>query len=337
MQDHHRLNNRLLAVIAGLLLVAALKWSYSVTMPLAAAVFVVAVVWPIKLRLDRHLPSWLSYGGTIVLLLLVFAGFVFAMYFSTAQVVQTLVARQAQFEQLYNSYAGWAEANGLPVILGSGGGYTRLVSLMQTVLSSTYTVLAYLGSIAILVFLGLPEVPAFQRKVRDHFDAADRREVLDAVEETAGRFRSYIGVTIVTSLLTGIASALWAAAMGLDLALTWGVLNFLLNFIPVAGNIIGIIPPTIYALLQFQNWTMPLFVFLGYAVMQIGISNFIYPWLQGRGLSLSPVAIVVALAFWGWVWGIAGVLLAVPLTAALAIACAHFRGTEWITKLVSKA
>jgi predicted PurR-regulated permease PerM len=332
MQDHDRLNNRLLSVIVGLLVVAALKWSYSVTMPLAAAVFVVAVVWPIKLGLDRHLPSWLSYCGTIVLLLLVFAGFVFAMYFSMAQVVQTLISRQAQFEQLYNNYAGWAQANGLPVLLGGGGGYIRLVSLLQTVLSSTYTVLAYLGSIAILVFLGLPEVPLFQRKIRD-----DRREVLDAVEKTAGRFRSYIGVTIVTSLLTGAASAVWSAAVGLDLALTWGVLNFLLNFIPVAGNIIGIIPPTIYALLQFQNWTMPVVVFLGYAIMQIGISNFIYPWLQGRGLSLSPVAIVVALAFWGWVWGIAGVLLAVPLTAALAIACDHFRGTEWITKLLSKA
>jgi len=183
------------------------------------------------------------------------------------------------------------------------------------------------------VVLGLPEVPAFQRKLRDHFDAADRREVLDPVGGTAGKFHSYFGVSVITNLLTGVASALWAAAIGLDLALTWGVLNFQLNFIPVVGNIIGIIPPTIYALLQFESLTMPLVVFLGHAVMQITISNLIYPWLQGQGLSLSPVVSVVAPAFWGWVWGIAGILLAVQLTAALAIAFAYFRGTEWITKL----
>lgn len=145
MQEYDKLNNRLLAVIAGLLVVAALKWSYPVTMPLAAAMFVVAVVWPIKLRIDRHLPSWFSYVGTILLLFLVFAGFAFAVYFSLAQVVQTLIDRQTQFEQLYDAFAGWAQANGLPVILGNRGGYTRLVSLLQTVLSSTYTVLAYLG------------------------------------------------------------------------------------------------------------------------------------------------------------------------------------------------
>jgi len=337
MRDHDKLITRLLAVIAGLLVVAALKWSYPVTMPLAAAVFVVAAVWPVKLGLDRYLPSWLSYTGTILLLLLVFAAFVSAVYFSMSQVVQTLVDRQVQFEQLYSGFAGWAEEKGLPVVLEGAAGYARLVSLAQTVLSSTYTVLVYLGSIAILVLLGLPEVPAFQRKIRDHFDAADRREVLDAVEETAGKFRSYIGVSVLTSLLTGVASGLLAAAIGLDLAVTWGVLNFLLNFIPVVGNIIGIIPPTIYAVLQFQDWTMPLVVFLSYAVMQLAISNLIYPWLQGQGLSLSPVVIVLALAFWGWIWGIAGVLLAVPLTAALAIAFAHFRGTEWIAKLLSRA
>ncbi|MGK7870540.1 AI-2E family transporter [Falsiroseomonas sp. E2-1-a20] len=253
--------------------------------------------------------------------------------------MQTLIARQAQFEQLYIDYAEWAQANGLPVILGGGGGYTCLVSLLQTVLSSTYTVLAYLGSIAILVFLGLPEIPTFKSKIGDHFDAADRREVLDAVEETAGRFRSYIGVTIVTSLLTGIASALWAAAMGLDLALTWGVLNFLLNFIPVAGNIIGIIrrrstpcsSSRTGPCRSSSSWAMPSCRSASAISSIPGFKD------AASRCHLSPVAIVAALAFWGWVWGIAGVLLAVALTATLAIASAHFRVAEWITTLVSKS
>ncbi|MBD0271919.1 MAG: AI-2E family transporter [Acetobacteraceae bacterium] len=335
MPEPDVVRNRLLAVIAGVLAVAALKWSYPVTMPLAVAVFVIAAAWPIKPRLDKALPSVLSYAGTLLVLLSLLGGFFAAVYFSLAQVVQTLAKRQDQFRQIYDRYAAWAEGRGLPVLNGEGG-YDRLADLAQLVLSQAYSVLAYLGLVAVLVLLGLPEVPAFVRKVRAGVGAADQRDVFEAVGEIAGKFRGYIGVTAITSLLTGLASGAWAFAVGLELPLIWGVLNFLLNFVPVIGNIIGILPPTLYALIQFEDWTTVAVVFLGYAVLQATISNFVYPWLQGRGLSLSPVAIVVALTFWSWLWGVAGALLAVPLTAAFAIVCGHFRSTAWIAKLLSK-
>ena len=76
-------------------------------------------------------------------------------------------------------------------------------------------------------------------------------------------------------------------------------------------------------------------MFAGYAVLQIVISNFVYPMLQGRSLSLPPVAVVVALAFWSWVWGIAGALIAVPLTVTLVIVCQHFPSTQWIARLLA--
>ncbi len=335
MLEQDTIRNRLLAVIAGLLAVAGLRWSYPVTMPLAVAVFVIAAAWPIKPWLDRALPSGLSYAGTLLILLLLLAGFFAAVYLSLAEVVQTLAQRQDQFRQLYDHYAAWAGGRGLPVLDGANG-YDRLVGIIQAVLSQVYTVLAFLGLVAVLVLLGLPEVPAFARKIRAGMEPADGLEVFAAIEEIAGKIRGYIGVTAITSLLTGLASGAWAFAVGLDLALIWGVLNFLLNFIPVIGNIIGILPPTLYALIQFGDWTMVAVVFAGYAVLQVTISNFIYPWLQGRGLALSPMAIVVALTFWSWVWGVAGALLAVPLTATFAIVCGHFRSTAWIAKLLSK-
>ena len=335
MPEPDTIRNRLLAVVTGLLAVAALKWSYPVTMPLAVAVFVIAAAWPIKPWLDRALPSALSYAGTLLVLLSLLGGFFAAVYFSLAQVVQTLAERQDQFRQVYDRYAAWADGRGLPVLDGEGG-YDRIADLAQLVLSQAYSVLAYLGLVAVLVLLGLPEVPAFARKVRAGMGAVDGHEVFGAVEEIAGKFRGYIGVTALTSLLTGVASGAWAFAVGLDLALIWGVLNFLLNFVPVIGNIVGILPPTLYALIQFGDWTMVAVVFLGYALLQLTISNFVYPWLQGRGLSLSPVAIVVALTFWSWVWGVAGALLAVPLTANFAVVCAHFTSTAWLAKLLSK-
>ena len=124
-------------------------------------------------------------------------------------------------------------------------------------------------------------------------------------------------------------------ATGLDLALVWGLLNFLLNFVPVIGNIVGIVPPTMYASIQFGGWTMPLLVFAGFAALQIAISNFIYPWLQGRQLALSPLVIIIAMTFWSWVRGIAGALIAVPLTAATVIACDQFDRSRWLARLLS--
>ena len=101
-------------------------------------------------------------------------------------------------------------------------------------------------------------------------------------------------------------------ALGLQLPLVWGTLNFLLNFIPVVGNLLGIVPPALYALIQFQDLTWPLVTLVGFSVIQIAISNFVYPLVQGRSLSLSPIALVVALAFWSSVWGFAGALMAIP-------------------------
>lgn len=334
MAESNPIRNRMLAVIATLLVVAGLRASFAVTMPLAATIVIVAAIWPIKPWLDRALPSKLSYLGTILVLLLISCGFIAAVYFSVAQVVRAFAQNQGQFNDLYGSLADWAARWGFDGSFGQQG-YARLIGFGQTLLANAYTVFVYLGFIALLVVLGLPEVPALRQKLHGALSAADRKELIDIVDEIAGKIRQYLGTTALTSVITGVASALWAFAVGLELALVWGILNFLLNFIPLIGNIVGIVPPALYAVVQFQSVTMPLIVFAGFAVLQIAISNFLYPALQGRSLSLSPVAIVIALAFWSWVWGIAGALIAVPLTSALVIICEHFRSTAWIARLLS--
>lgn len=322
-------------MIATLLAIFGLKASYSVTMPLAVAVVVIAAAWPVKPWLDRFLPSALSYFGTVLVLLLVCGAFAGAVYFSVARAVEAFSDNEQAFGQIYETGRQWAEQHGLR--LGGQGGFSRLIGFGRTLLANVYTIVGYLGVITILVVLGLPEVPSWRRKMRDAFDASEQREWLEIADEIAQKIRQYLGVTLATSLLTGVASAAWAFALGLDLALVWGVLNFILNFIPVVGNIIGIIPPSLYAVIQFQDVTWAIVVFVGFAVIQIAISNFVYPTLQGRSLSLSPVVVLVALSFWTWVWGIAGALIAIPLTAAIVVICGRFARTRWIARLLSSS
>lgn len=335
MSQPDLIRDRLLASIAVIVGIAALKWSYEVTMPLVVAIFIVAAAWPIKPWLEKILPKSLSYAGTILVLFFILGGFFLVIYLAIAQVASTFAQNQEQFRSIYETYAVWAAERGLP-IPGGDKGYDNLMTVAQVVFWNTYTVMAYLGFIAILVIMGLPEVPKLAGKLRDQLDVWENRELTETIDAIAVKFRQYIGMTVLTSLITGVASALWAFAMGLDLALIWGGLNFLLNFIPVIGNILGIIPPTLYAIIQFGDITTPIIVLAGYIALQLFISNVVYPMLQGRGMAMPPVAIIVALLFWGWVWGIAGALMAVPLTAALLIVCQHFKKTEWIAKILAR-
>jgi predicted PurR-regulated permease PerM len=326
---------RLVFVIAVVLVAAALRAAYPVAMPLAVALVVVAAVWPIKQWLERFLPSWLSYGGTIVALLVVSAVFVGGIWFSAAQVLNAFARNQARFNEIYESLATWRQRLGIDD-LGGEQTYAELLGLAQAVLTNIYTIMVYLGFILLLVILALPEASFVRRKLAENLDRQERREILAAIDEIAVKVRRYLGTTFLTSILTGVVSAGWSLVVGLELALVWGVLNFLLNFIPLVGNIVGVLPPTLYAAVQFQDASMPVLVLIGFLVLQIAISNFIYPALQGHSLSLSPFAIVVALAFWTWMWGFAGALIAVPLTAACVIAADHFPGTKWIARLLAR-
>ncbi len=326
---------RLLACITLILVVGALRVGYPVFMPAIAALFIIATAWPVKNWLDHRMPTALSYAGTVALLLAMFVGFFVLVYYATAQVAAHFYSHQEEFRALYNQYTGWAHANGLPVF-GNSGGFDRLLGIARSLVSDIYAILSYLGLIAVIVIMGLPEVPALGRKFRHQFDARSSHELYRTSITIADNFRSYVTMTVISSLITGVASTLWALALGLDLALIWGMLNFLLNFVPVVGNILGIIPPTMYALVQYDSWGMPTVVFIGFALLQLIISNFVYPMLQSRGVSIPPVMIILSLLFWGWLWGFAGALLAVPLTVALVIVCRHFKSTEKIAYLLTR-
>lgn len=327
--------NRLLAVIATITVIAAMRVGYPVIMPMVVALFIIAAAWPIKDWIDHRLPTIVSYFGTIVILILIVGTFLGVIYLAISQVGKSFYARQDEFRSLYDAYAGWAASKGLPVI-GGMDGYDRLIAIARTFLADVYSVLSYLGLVAVIVIMGFPEVPPIARKFGHELQKSERRQMFDAITEIARSFRSYIRITVVTSLITGVASTFWALAIGLDLALIWGVLNFLLNFIPVIGNLVGIIPPTLYAFIQFGGWVMPIVVFVGFIILQFTISNFVYPLLQGRGMSMPPVTIILSLLFWGWLWGFAGALMAVPLTVAIVIVCQHFPSTQQFAAILAQ-
>jgi predicted PurR-regulated permease PerM len=329
------LRDRLLAIIALVAVFAALKASYSVAMPALFALIIVMGAWPLDALLKRWLPGWLATTLTILALIALLVGFGWALFLASSQMVDVLSARWPEIQQ---RYAAIAAQLGIPSeTLDSAAGPERLTGIAKTAAISVYGIATYIGFIGILVIFGLPEVPRLRERLAAAFGKGTRHELVEIAAESSRQIRSYFGVTLLTSVLTGLGSAAIAWATGLDLALVWGLLNFLLNFVPVIGNIIGIIPPALYAMLQFDGITMPIVVFAAYAALQLAISNVVYPLLQGRQLAISPVVIVLAMAFWSWLWGIAGALIAVPLTAAVIIVCEQSERTRWLAELLTRS
>lgn len=148
------------------------------------------------------------------------------------------------------------------------------------------------------------------------------------------RVRRYILVKVATSALTGVLVAVILTILGLDLAVVFGVLAFLLNFIPSVGSIIATLLPLPVALVQYDTTMMVVLVLLIPGTVQLTIGNLIEPKIMGSALSLHPITVLLALVFWGILWGIAGMLLAAPITAVLKIVLDRVPGAHPIALLL---
>jgi predicted PurR-regulated permease PerM len=177
--------------------------------------------------------------------------------------------------------------------------------------------------------------PYFQYKVAKAFPP-DRANIFSSVTASISKqIGQYLTVKVAISGTTGI--LVWAALalMRVEFALTWGALAFFLNFIPSIGSIIATIPPVLLALVQFYpNHWMAVATLVVLLVIQMTMGNVIEPKLVGDSLTLSPVVILLSLVFFGWMWGIVGALMSVPIAAAIKIVCENIEALKPISILL---
>lgn len=147
--------------------------------------------------------------------------------------------------------------------------------------------------------------------------------------------RTYIGIKTFTSVLTGVASWVVMAAVGVDYAVFWAFLLFLLNFIPAIGAMVATLFPSLFCLLQFEGYTEFLIIFFGIGTLQVIIGSLIEPRMMGNTLNISSMVVILGLAVWGTIWGITGMLLSAPIMVAIIIILAEFPRTRPIAVLLS--
>lgn len=185
-------------------------------------------------------------------------------------------------------------------------------SLASNILSSVSNLFSKTFLIVFMVIFMLLEVPTFVAKI-DLLGGSH-----GTVVSVAKSVRGYLGIKTLTSLATGVLVTLWLTFLGIEFAILWGLLAFLLNFVPTVGSILAAVPAVLLALIA-NGPTSALLVAVGYVLINTIIGNLVEPRIMGQGLGLSTLVVFLSLVLWGWVLGPVGMLLSVPLTATLKI------------------
>lgn len=195
-------------------------------------------------------------------------------------------------------------------------------------LSQALVVLVY------LIFL-LSERVSLSRRVRAGFPAERAQRIMAIVGRINADIHQYIAVMIGMSVLSGAATTIVLFAFGVDYAVFWGIVAFLLNFIPYLGTWVAVGLPVALSLVQFGSLGKTAAILLILLAVQNAIAYVIQPRLAGRKLNLSPFVIIVSLSFWGIIWGITGMILAVPLVVVCKAILDNFPETKPLATMLS--
>ena len=213
----------------------------------------------------------------------------------------------------------------------------NLKALLGSTLASVSSIAVTLVVVLLYTVFLLVEQHSFGGKLAqlssDPRSVARIGSIIGAINRRIG---TYLALKTMLSVLLGAVSWLIMLAFGLKFAAFWAVLIALLNFVPYVGSALGVLFPIIMALVQFADLTAIVWLLAALVAVQFVIGNFLDPYVMGNSLNLSPLAILVSLAAWSELWGIAGAFLAVPITAAVVIVLSEFAGSRPIAVLLSR-
>lgn len=324
----------LVALLSAIALCTILNLASGVFIPLVVAWFILQVFRPvIKLGWKLHLPPILN-------ITLVFAIFfslcILGIYFCASQAVEFNQAYNLYYTKLNTMFQDILKALNIPPTIISNvnwldllGRYLRNVSELLLTFSSKFVL-----TLVFLMFM-LLEAPYVNEKIDKSFSDANAFKIKNILDSISQQISRYLGTLSLISLVTGFCAWLVLTAIGVELAAGWGVLTFLLNFIPTVGSIIATIPPVLMATLQFSpGLVKPLIVLVSLTAIQITIGNVITPKVVGDRLGLSPVVILLSLLLWGTIWGIPGALLSVPIASIIKIICENIQSLRPIAVLM---
>ena len=330
-----RAASMLLTAAAFVVVVAGMRAAESIVVPFLLSVFIAIISAPSLFWLERKgLPRWLAMLIVIGAIIAVGVGVTAVVGASIREFTRDLPEYRARINAEVLPLLEWLRAKGMNVPTGEYMSYFEpgaAVQLVADLLNGFGKVLGNAFLIFLTVVFILFETSSFPRKFRAVSDDPDH--ALDRFAVFRENVKRYLVIKTVASLGTGTAIGLWLAILGVDYPFLWGLLAFLLNYVPNIGSIIAAVPAVLFAAVQLGPGAA-LWSAVGYLAVNILAGSVIEPRFMGRGLGLSTLVVFLSLVFWGWVLGPVGMFLSVPLTMMIKIALDARPGTHWIAVLL---
>ncbi|MBM3543471.1 MAG: AI-2E family transporter [Alphaproteobacteria bacterium] len=324
-----------LIICAAILLIAGIYFASSVFAPLTFALLTLALVWPLQEALEERLPKFVALFVTLTVTVIVVLAFASILAWALSGIADWLIRNVQRFQTIYTQVTDWLEEHGIFVagVISERFDVAWLIRMFQEVALrinrlSGFAILAF-----VFLMMLLLEVKEFSRKIGSLKGAGPK--LVEAGSETAQLIRRYMLVRTLLSLITGLAVWGFALLMGVEPASAWGLLAFTLNYIPFLGSFVATLLPGLFALAQLDTWSAILVVIVGLAFIQFLLGNYVEPLVAGAALSISPFAVVFAVFFWGYLWGIPGAFIGVPIMIAVIAVCSKFAGSRWVSTLLS--
>ena len=328
-----KLFQSLMGFISAVVLCVVLHVASNMFIPLVIAWFILQILRPvIKIGKTLRLNPWLNV--TLVFATLTIAGLI-GFKFVAVQVVEFGRVYDAYSDKLIEWFVNLLKTLSIPPEavknfnwLGLLQDNARNISELIIALSSKFVL-----TLVFLMFM-LVEAPFLQEKINKAFgrNAERVQKILSTISEQVSR---YLGTLALISFVTGVCAWIVLTVLDVRLAAGWGVLTFLLNFIPTVGSIIATIPPVVMAVIQFSPGLFkPVLVLVSLTAIQLTIGNIITPKVMGDRLGVSPVVILLSLLLWGMIWGIPGALLSTPIISIIKIVCENITSLNFIAVLI---
>jgi AI-2 transport protein TqsA len=331
-----------LVIVATVAILFVLKVSRDVAVPLVFSFFCFLLFSPLLRRMDKlHIPSFLSVTFVMALLLLLFlltGWFIVMTVDSLIRLIPFYADKVVSLDRLLSgSVSAFIELpEGASFLAILPVNWSNLAISSLTSISNKFFSFTKVAMVVYIFFLFL--LLERQSIIPKVLAAAPKRGMRAAVmfERITRQVSKYLLLKAVISAFTGVFFFLTAVMTGLDLPILWGVLAFIFNFIPSVGSVIVTALTILMALIQFAPvWSNVLWVAVLTISTQTILGNIIDPRLQGGQLNLSPFVILVSLSVWGFIWGVPGMFIAVPLTSVLQILCANIKSLRAVAILIS--
>ncbi|CAH9057482.1 Putative transport protein YhhT [Pseudoalteromonas holothuriae] len=328
--------NKSLVVLASLVIVfAGVKLASDIIVPFILAAFIAIICNPLLKFFARfHIPKGIAIIIVIFLVLAIgtsIAGLVGQSVTDFSQQLPSYREQlQSKFLWLVNTAAQYnilIDKQQIISLFDPG----KMIDMASSMLTGFGGVMANVFLIILTVVFMLFEAPMITNKV--HLALDDPEMKIKQIDRFLESINSYLAIKTMVSLATGICASLLLWLLNVDYFVLWGVVAFLLNYIPNIGSIIAAIPAVLLALVTHGPLVAGI-VAIGYVTINTVMGNIVEPKYMGRGLGLSALVVFLSLIFWGWLLGTVGMLLSVPLTMVVKIALENSDDGRWLATML---